>query len=50
MKCPLQLGKDSRTLDVMLFLRDQPLGEILVEPLETRGNTGASLGVVSCKL
>lgn len=29
----LQFGKYPRPLDVMFFLRDQPLGEVLVEPL-----------------
>ena len=38
MKCPLQLGKDSRTLGGVLVLGDQPLGEVLVEPLEVSGN------------
>ena len=37
-------------LDVMLFLRDQPVCEVLVEPLEPRGVAGDSLGVVGCKL
>ena len=50
MKCPLQLGKDSRTLGGVLVLGDQPLGEVLVEPPQSGGNAGASLGVVGCKL
>ncbi len=39
---PLQLGKNPRPLDVMLFLHDQPTSEILVEPLEPRGNAALS--------
>ena len=35
---PLQLGKNPRPLDGVLVLRDQPLGEILVEPLQSGGN------------
>lgn len=34
----LQLGKNPRPLDVMLFLRYQHLGEVLVEPLKVCGN------------
>ena len=45
-----QLGKYSRPLGGVLFLGDQPLDEVLVEPLEPRRNTGASLGVVRYKL
>ena len=42
MKCPLQLGKDSRTLGGVLVLGDHPLGEVLVEPLETRRDAALS--------
>ncbi|MBQ2628958.1 MAG: hypothetical protein IJG13_04700 [Kiritimatiellae bacterium] len=37
MSDPVASGKYPRPLDVMLFLRDQPLGEVLVEPLEVVG-------------
>ena len=33
-----QLGKYPRPLDYVLILREQPLGEVLVEPLEVVGN------------
>ena len=45
-----QLGKYSRPLGGVLFLGDQPLDEVLVEPPEPRGNTGNSFGVVRYKL
>ena len=36
----LQLGKNPRPLEGVLVLRDQPLGEVLVEPLEVGGDAG----------
>ena len=39
-----QLGKYSHPLGGMLFLGNQPLDEVLVEPLEPRGNT--AFGIV----
>lgn len=38
----LQLGKYPRPPDGVLVLRNQPLGEVLVEPLEPRGNAALS--------
>ena len=34
---PLQLGKNHRPLGGVFVLRDQPLGEVLVEPHEVGG-------------
>ena len=40
-KASLKLCKYPRPLDGVLFLRDQTLGEVFLEPLEPRGNAGA---------
>ena len=41
-KCesPLKFGKYPHPLDGVLVLRNQPLGEVLVEPLEVGGDAG----------
>ena len=41
----LQIGKYPHPLDGVLFLGDQPLAEVLVEPFESHGNAEIATSV-----